>query len=230
MDMSKLPRLSQTADAKARADEATTPDPSTEAASAPGTRLCPHCQGVMNANSKFCNDCGASLTAAPSYAAAQNANTGAEAWLSTILGIVFLYLGRTFGHFLLARLTGQPFHTNVFWNSGDNAGSEVAYSDLQGFTALSDAGIFLFGVLLISEAIVFIVLARAARPAIGLLIASLAVTALITLFNLFVVVKLFGAGILPIISLLAFAFGGYIAATQWSMLRAAKANSSASNT
>src|SRR5580704_12732571 len=68
-----------------------------------------------------------------------------DVWFNAVVGLVLIGLGFTFARCLLAKLTGQPFHTGVNWMAGPNAGSEVSYFDLEGFTAWTDAGVFLFG-------------------------------------------------------------------------------------
>ena len=51
---------------------------------------------------------------------------------------------------------------------------------------------------------------------------ALLVAVLATLYNLVVVIMLFSQGILPILSLLAVAFGGYLVMSQWTVFRASR--------
>ncbi len=218
MDISKLPRLSQTQDV---AEKPATQAGESEAKAA--TVVCPHCRGVMPANSKFCNDCGARLgSAVADPGTMPDVGMGGEAWLSAIIGLVFIFLGRTFGAFLIAKLTGHAFHTEVLWPSGENAGSEVDYFSLQGFQAISDMGIFLFGVVLLLEALVLTVQSMSGRRRPILLMAAVGVTFFTTVFNIYVVVKLMSVGVTPLVSLLAIAFGGYIGFIEWKMLQSGK--------
>ncbi|MGH7213799.1 MAG: hypothetical protein ACREIT_03430, partial [Tepidisphaeraceae bacterium] len=90
---------------------------------------------------------------------------------------------------------------------------------LQGFTALTDTAIFLFGLAMVFEAVALIAASRPTRARRALLALALLVTLVATAFNLFVTVRLFGAGITPWISLLAVAFGGYIAMYEWRLLQ-----------
>jgi hypothetical protein len=147
---------------------------------------------------------------------------GAEIWLSAIIGFICLMVGLNFAKYSLARLSGKPYHTGVNWVAGPNAGQEVAYPELQGFTMLTDSAYFLFGLALIFEAIMLAVVTRSARWGRALLMLALAVAVIATAYNLFVVVRLFAAGVLPIPSLLAVAFGGYIVASEWRMLQSMK--------
>ncbi len=73
------------------------------------------------------------------------ASIGADIWFNVIVAIILLFLGRSFFSWSVAKMTGQTFHTNVTWTEGANAGNEVAYFDLQGLTAWTDTGMFLFG-------------------------------------------------------------------------------------
>jgi hypothetical protein len=144
---------------------------------------------------------------------------GAEAWISGIVGIICILISKSFPAYWIARLRGQPFHTNVNWTSGPLAGQEVAYPDLSGFTMLSDGAIFIFGVALLCEAALMLAGNANQRVARAMLWLSFVLAAAATLFNAYVAARLFGANILPIMSLLAVAFGGYMASYQWKLLK-----------
>src|SRR3954463_11785984 len=58
--------------------------------------------------------------------------TGADMWLSGAVGVLFLLLGLSFGKSLVARLTGGTYHTGVNWVAGPKAGQEVTYPELEG--------------------------------------------------------------------------------------------------
>src|SRR5690348_125265 len=77
------------------------------------------------------------------------AGVGAEVWLSIILGLIFILIGKNFAVYSFAKLTGQTYHTNVNWTAGPNAGQEVAYPDLMGFVMLNDSAMLLFGLTLL---------------------------------------------------------------------------------
>src|SRR4051812_12095286 len=76
---------------------------------------------------------------------------GAEVWISLVIGVLCLLLGKNFATWGLTTLSGKPYHTTVNWVAGDKAGQEVSYWELQGYTALSDAAIFTYGIALILE-------------------------------------------------------------------------------
>src|SRR5688572_2022973 len=129
MDMSKLPRLSQTSK-----DDAPTPVAAEGSSAAPPLpdRNVPDYQSRERGGDYD-----------PGY------SVGAEVWISVILGIVFIFMGFNFARYVAATMTGKPFHTGVDWTAGEKAGTEVAYFELQGGTAFTESGIFLFGLALI---------------------------------------------------------------------------------
>lgn len=148
-----------------------------------------------------------------------SAGIGAEVWLSAVIGLVCLLMGRNFAGWLLARLTGQTYHTGVNWVEGPKAGTEVAYTELLGAPIWTDSAMFLFGLALMFEAVVLATVhsrLRAKRP---LLVVALVIAVLATGYNVFVSLRLLIEGTLPLMSLLAAAFGGYIAAHEWALLK-----------
>lgn len=148
---------------------------------------------------------------------------GAQVWLSAIFGILCIYLGKSFGGYLVSRLTGQPFHTNVNWTSGPKAGSEVAYPELEGFAIWNDSAMFVFGIALLLEAAIVATIYTRFRFKKPLLALGLLVAAAATLFNLVVIFKLLSAQAgLPLWSMLAVAYGGFIVAYEWKMFRAVR--------
>src|SRR5947209_779612 len=102
MDMSKLPRLSQS-DA---------PPPTEAAVPAEGQ---PEPRRVAPVD----YDRGAP----------QSLVTAGEVWVAAIVGVIFVYVGQRFGSFLLTRLKGQPFHTGFNYTGGPLDGQEVPYHD-----------------------------------------------------------------------------------------------------
>jgi hypothetical protein len=154
---------------------------------------------------------------------------GAEVWLSAIIGIIVMLMGRTFLSWAVASLTGQPFHTGWTWPNDDpRAGQEVSYWQLQGHTALSDMSIFLFGLAMVMEAVVLLAVAKQPRPWVWLVAFALVLTLGVTALNLVTVfIIMGGGGGLPLLSLLAVAFGGYMAMHEMALLKAAAAAPSA---
>jgi hypothetical protein len=137
---------------------------------------------------------------------------GPDIWFNTIMGIIAIFLGKTFAAYVFARLTGQVFHTGIFWTDGPLNGQEVAYPDLMGHQMLSDAGVFVFGLVILLEVLVRILLARrwhVPRTFVGLVWMAAMIS---TGFNVYVCIKFFQDGSIPITSGLAAAFGGFIIA------------------
>src|SRR5215210_5274558 len=81
------------------------------------------------------------------------AGVGGMVWVSVILGAICIWLGRRFSSYLAAKVSGREFHTQTNWISGPKTGQEVAYWELVGSQAWTDASIFLFGLALILEAL-----------------------------------------------------------------------------
>lgn len=145
---------------------------------------------------------------------------GFDIWFNLMIGLLLIGLGFSFARFLAAQMTGQPFHTNVTWAQGPHAGQEVAYFDLQGFTAWSDMGVFFFGLILLFEAAAKIIATLHPGPlSRSLLGLAMALTLLTTALNLYVCARLLSVGIIPLISGLAVAFGGWIIAEEWRVLK-----------
>jgi hypothetical protein len=198
MDMSKLPRLSQT-----NKDDAPTPVAGQTTAAPPPPPVDRNVPDYQSRDRAY----------DPGY------SVGAEVWISAILGIVFMFLGFNFARYMAATLTGGTFHTNVNWTTGDKAGQEVAYYDLQGGTAHTESGLFLFGLALVLEALALLAAHSGMPGKRGLVGFALFVTLLATAYNIFVVIKLFGLGIAPLMSVIAVAIGGYMATYQWRLFK-----------
>lgn len=186
MDMSKLPRLSQT-DAP--------PPPSAEEAAPRAAAP----QPVL-----------------PYEPAGGGAAYAAEAWIAAIVGIIFVLLGRTFGSYLLSLIAHKPFHTGVIFTS---SGQEVPYPQLQGHTMVNDAGMFLFGLAMLLDAVVIATAKASPRLRKPLLGFALLITGLAVLFNAYVAAVFFKDGMLPLFSLLAVGIGGYSGMLQWAMFK-----------
>jgi hypothetical protein len=191
MDISKLPKLSKT--------DAPPAPPSPDEAGAEPARA----QSIPDYRPRGSDDPPLSV---------------GEIWFSVIVGVVFLLLGGTFARFLVTRITHQPFHTNVNWTAGPKTGQEVEYLELQGRPWLTDAGMFLIGLAIVLDALVRVCMYKQIRAARPLAYLTFAITLGAVLFNLYVVTTLMGS-MLPLLSLLAVAMGGYIAFMQWQIIR-----------
>jgi hypothetical protein len=177
MDVSKLPRLSNT-DSPQTPPDSSTPEPSAPAPQPPPSRFDP-------------------------------VGIGAEVWFAVIIGLIFMAIGNAFAQYEIGKLTHHPYHTKVFWQEGPNEGAEVLYPDLMGEQYYSDSGLFFFGLSLIIVAFAQ-VLSMTRLPMRGLIgWGALGIAILATGYNIFVSAKLFSIGIIPVLSLLCVALGGY---------------------
>lgn len=149
----------------------------------------------------------------------------ASVWISLILGFILLMLGANFGRWATATLAGKPFNTGVEWSAaaGDKAGQMVGYFDLQGGTAWSETGLFLMGIALLLDAMLMFVYFRRGAPSKALVLGAIFFTGLALAINVLVAIKLFGMGILPLITMCAILVGGMILFDHVPLLGARKA-------
>ncbi len=192
MDLSKLPRLSDSA------SQTPPPPPQSEVPPAPPQPVTYSQPGTYH----------------------QPHGISPDIWFNTVVGIILLFVGRSFASWLIATLTGQTFHTGVEWTQASGNSGEVPYFQLQGYTAWTDAGLFIFGVVVLLEALCLALYqTRPAGPSRALVLAALALTVLCTALNLVLCIVLMSHGVFPLFSALAVAFGGYIISTLRFILR-----------
>jgi hypothetical protein len=196
MDVSKLPRLSNSSEQRPAPTEGAASDPVDVPAAPRPVPVDPYGRDGVRPG------------------------VGAEVWLSAILGVVFLAIGWNFARYLTATLGGGTFHTGVNWTVGPKAGTEVGYFELQGGTAYTDSGIFLFGLAMVFEAVALLAGKSPTKPRAWLVAIGLVVALAATLYNVAVCVIVFGRGIFPLVSVLCVAFGGYISMYEWRLLQA----------
>lgn len=136
---------------------------------------------------------------------------GVDIWISVIIGLLLLMMGARFGKWAVATLRHQPYHTEVNWTDGPKTGSEVSYFELEGFTALSEMGIFLFGAMLLAEAAAkFLTVIKPGNISRAFLMFATLLTLAAVLLNIYAAYKLFTINTIPFLSGLAVAFGGWI--------------------
>jgi hypothetical protein len=190
MDLSKLPKLSDT-----KSQEAPT-SPDQPPAGAPAVpQASPRPQAIE-------------------YGQYPAGNIGGDIWISLIVGILLCLLGGTFARFLIAKATHHHFDTGYTWPDNDpkgRGGQDVDYFDLETNPAWSDMGIFVFGVVLLFEAAskTMLVMKPGKAARVALMLALLLTIAGVGL-NLIACVKLLQVGITPLLSGLAVAIGGWI--------------------
>ena len=151
---------------------------------------------------------------APPRPAAGGAMGGVSVWISLIVGVIFLIFGANFGRWLIA---GGHLATNVNWTAGPKAGTPVAYFELQGGTAWSEAGFFVMGVALILDAALLLLIYRSRSPRRALVLIALGVTGVALALNVGVGFYLFSISILPIATLIAVLTGGIMLFDQWAV-------------
>jgi hypothetical protein len=152
---------------------------------------------------------------------------GLEMWITVILALLFLALGRDFAKYAIAVTTHQTYHTGATWQEGPNAGQEVPYTQLDasfGLPVWSDSGMFFFGTAMLVSAGALAVSAlrwRASR-AIGWFALAALVGAIF--YNCLVAAKLMGANITPLLSLVCIGLGGYEVYLQYRAIKGPSRN------
>lgn len=142
-----------------------------------------------------------------------------QVWISIVVGVMCMMMGWNFARFCAAKISGNPFNTNVNWTSGPKAGQPVEYYELSGYTAHTETGLFLFGLACVLEGLLLMFARTNSPKSRGLVMVALAIAFAATAFNLVVVILLFRVNIMPLTSLLCVAFGGYMVLYEWQMLQ-----------
>ena len=127
---------------------------------------------------------------------------GPEAWVSIAIGVLVLLMNRTFLMYLLGREVPTVLDTER---------GTITYPE--SFIFLSHLGLFAFGITLILDGILLFL----NRP--GAVLFGLVVTIATAVFNLYVVLRLYGPQGLYFSNSLAFVFAVYTAIYQWKLLR-----------
>ena len=130
-------------------------------------------------------------------------------WISGVMAVICLFLGQRFGSWLISYIQNQPFHTNVTWQSGELAGTEVAYFDLSNYTAMTEAGLLLLGIVLLID-VALMLLARRGMMSSVLISIALVLILVTTVFNIYVTMLVYKSGVLPLFSLMAVLTAGIV--------------------
>jgi len=196
MDVSKLPRLSETKPPEVAPPQSGASHPPTSTPTPP-----------------------VDYRGYPS-AAGDRAMVGAEIWFGVIVGLILVLYTGQFGKYLVAKATGHEYHTNVTWTTGPNEGQEVPYPQLEGATFYSDSSIFFFGLSVLIGSLAQ--LAGIFLRKRGFAWFSLIFTLFATIYCLVAAVIIYNTGILPLVTLLCVAFGGFAVVYEWTALRYGK--------
>ena len=205
MDISKLPRLSQTSQSS---DQGAPPAPADAggAAVANASLWCARCNAPNPAGTRYCGNCAAPL----GLRDVPRTEAGIEAWLSIGLGAILLLMNPRLLQYLSHICFGTSFAPYLMPD-----GTEVPYTAQLDFW--SDLGITLFSVVLILDGIVLVISRKA-----WIVATALALTLAATFYNLCYLVLTFGRAGLALISAFAVIFGVYIALYQWRLWNAVR--------
>jgi len=131
-----------------------------------------------------------------------------------LIGIIFIFLGLSFGVWLVAQLAGQVHDTRVQWTTGPDVGKSVPYFQLQGGTAWLAMGQFALGVVLLIQSALLALTVITAKGTRGVIIICLLLSIAAAGANVVAVVMQIRMGFAqPIVSVIAFALAGYSAFT-----------------
>jgi hypothetical protein len=210
MDLSKLPKMSQT------------PRPPNDDPAAPPTPAAPHvelfcrCGAAITPGTKFCSNCGASYDEATGGRRREpdDSGIGAEAWISIALGAILLFFLKRFLEYCFNRAGFDQ----AGWTFFDKNGATLTYPQTGFYWA--DLAAVVFAASLILEGITML-LSRRAGVMIGLLLVTLVALSL-NFYAIAKVVQIHGGDNVQILNLLAIAFGGYIAFCQYAAYRRAR--------
>ena len=200
MDLSKLPRMSKTPPVPAESEMPAAP---AESSSAP-TTPCPYCKAPIRVGARFCESCGVQISGNSGIAAA-----GPEAWISIAVAAILLFIFPNFLKFL-----AHPHDTSALDAIDTATGAPIPYTHSALFW--NDLGVTLFCAVLLIDAVVMLLFSRRSP-----LLCAAALSALVGIFNVFVIAHTTSLTGFPVQCALAVAFSIYIAFSQFVQSRAA---------
>ena len=202
MDLSKLPRMSKTPPVPA---ESETPAAPAESSSAPMT-LCPYCKAPIRVGARFCDSCGVQISGRGN---AGIGSAGPEAWISIAVAGILLFIFPGFLKFL-----AHPHDTSALDAIDTATGAPIPYTHSAMFW--NDLGVALFCLVLLIDAAVMLFFPRRLP-----LLCAAALSALVGIFNVFVIAHTTSLAGFPVQCALAVAFSIYIAFSQFVQSRSA---------
>src|SRR5262245_32114484 len=177
MDLSKLPKLSQT--------PSQTEQPAPEQSPAQEPDFCKQCGLPLRKGARFCDACG-SPTGALDYGTQRPApGTAADAWISIALGVILLFIGPRLIQYLLS-----PSTFPQKWSFSDPTGAPLAYTQTVFFWG--DIALTSFALVLIVEGIA-LMLGRRAWVVGGAFVLTTSVTFLNLIYVIVMMQKGYGA-------------------------------------
>jgi len=138
--------------------------------------------------------------------------------VSLILGALCIMLGRRFPTYLVAKLSGREFHTEVNWAVGPRAGQEVAYWELNRLDSMDGGEHFSVRACFDSRGLaLWVITSRMAgkNRSDDLSIGCARCHGVQFIYG----GARDGDGTIPLMSGIAAAMGGYMAMYQWKLLR-----------
>ena len=215
MDLSKLPKLGGTSEESKIPHEAgqSLADP-TEPAATPAQTLPPQDQHPQQYPPQYQQP----NQVPPGYGYGPS-SLAAEIWVSVIFGLIFLMLGSRFGGYGMSVLTNKTYHTGIPWIAGPKAGQEVTYPELTGKPIWSESGFFVLGLAMILDALATVAVLKNLKFAKPMTRISLGIILLAVILNVIAVYVIFQTGLMPLISLLALAVGGFSLFSRWGQIQ-----------
>jgi hypothetical protein len=217
MDLSKLPKLSQT---PAPPDNASVSHEVTDASStggaAPKVELYCRCGAPITPGTNFCSHCGANYLEATGSRvhnyrdreADLGGGSGPEAWITIAIAVILIFLSpRIWQYYLMP--------SKFTWTFNDAQGAPLPYPNTEFYW--SDLGVAAFCAVMILEAVVMLFIRKA-----PLLMVVLGLTVLTALLNVYVLMRTFNILGFQILNALAVAFTIYIAFYQFALLKNAR--------
>lgn len=222
MDLSKLPKLSQTPAPPDNAAPVSPGDASAAGGPAKVELFC-RCGAPITPGTNFCSHCGANYyeavgggrRGAPRGRDDSGAIIGAEAWMSIAIGAILLFVFRRAIDYLL-----NPAAVDASWTFTDPAGNPLTYRQTGFYWA--DLAAAAFAAAMVVEGIVTLLFRRAGVMLVAFI--ATVVALLLNVFGMIRVAQVHGGNNIQIINLFAIAFGGYIAFYQFATYRAMSAD------
>jgi hypothetical protein len=213
MDLSKLPKLSQTPPPPDNAGAE--PANAGAGAATPKVELYCRCGAPITPGTNFCSHCGASYQQATGGRHVVNHRererdepSGAEAWISIAIAVILIFVSPRIWQYYL-------FPSKFTWTFNDAQGAPLPYPSTEFYW--SDLGVAAFCVVMLVEAIVMLFVRKT-----PLLMVALALTVVTALLNIYVIGRTFSILGFQLLNALAVAFAIYIAICQFALVRSAR--------
>ena len=214
MDLSKLPKLSQTpAPPTLRSPtpvESEEPQGTALPATATRSAPCRACGAAVSEGQQFCGICGGD-SQLPAYAQPVKL---AEAWSGIGIGVILLVISPRIFQYL--RLHGTPGEFEKIWAFSDKTGVPLAYTKSAFFQV--DLALALFAGVLILDGIALLLSQKK-----WVVLSTFVATIIAILVNGYALASTYGEIGFQLFPVIAIAIGGYFAMLQWATYRGIRA-------